>query len=288
MNISDIMTHVPLEKCPDIEPIQADQPRDSEIAHFYCNYRYWILNYAETLVEGTGIKEYEDPTRVYAGKDNTGENRFVSLLVNDAGYAFMALVNSYFDMIGQLCGSDGDSYDCYRKWKKIVDPNNPQKRPYYRFLTFKETSSLHSKTWASWDKGGDKPPVNRRVWYGLTTVLYDEYEKFNNKSRKPQTNMDWAKFCHSFFKNARNPVAHTAFPGRLLITRTESPIPWDMAKIGNRNVLLINVKGWYMRISDHFQQYIYRIRFPGIKFPEKDDKELRRRFLKRYKRLLDD
>ena len=127
----------------------------------------------------------------------------------------------------------------------------------------------------------DRPDTGRCVWYGLTALLYDEYKKINTKSKSPQTNPDWAKFCFLFCRYTRNPVAHTTFPSELLITRDPTPTSWVIRKVKNKNVVLINLPSWYKKISEHFDKYVLRIRFPKTV----EDEELRNRFLKRLTRL---
>ncbi|MBZ0284021.1 MAG: hypothetical protein K8L97_24995 [Anaerolineae bacterium] len=80
---------LPPEKLPR-DAIQYDQPYDEEICHFYSNYKHWILDYAETFISGKGIKEFEDQS-----------------FVGDSGFDLVALLNGHFDLIGQLCSSDG-------------------------------------------------------------------------------------------------------------------------------------------------------------------------------------
>jgi len=253
-----ITTHVdlPTERLPGGIPIDPNKKGDREIVYFYSNYRRWILDYAETLINGKGIKKFEDSEMV----GNTPK------FVNDAGFAFLAVVNGYFDMIGQLCGSDGDQYDCYRqrnsgKFQKVA---------------------IHGKyNWSKWDKPPDKkdykPQTDRCVWYGLTFVFSSDLDA---RKWNPKTNIVWARFCDSFYRYTRNPIAHTTFPSKLFITRDPIPI-WDFQKLNNRRVLAINLCLWYEKISGHFYEYTRRIRFPKTK----EDKELRRRFLKRYKKL---
>src|SRR5690349_10932858 len=135
-----ITTYFPLppDKLPGKVAVRADEPYDDVICQFYGNYRGWILNYAEALSSGHGIIEATPG------------------FIRDAGYAFLALVNSYFDMIGLLCGSDGDEYDCYRQW-------NSGKNAF-------ENANDPDRNWTKWDNPPDnkknyKPLVARRVAY---------------------------------------------------------------------------------------------------------------------------
>ncbi|MBZ0281176.1 MAG: hypothetical protein K8L97_10575 [Anaerolineae bacterium] len=196
----NIVNHVdlPIERLPGKTPIK--NKTDARIIYFYSNYRYWILDYAETLINGRGIKAFENTETV--------GDTYVPIFVNDAGYAFLALANGYFDMIGQLCGNDGDQYDCYRQSNKG------------KFQKFAINSN---RNWKLWDNPPDNkdhtPETTRCVWYGLTVVLYEEYKKFISTNRKAKTSAGWARFCNSFYHQTRNPIAHTTFPNKLLITR---------------------------------------------------------------------
>jgi hypothetical protein len=254
-----ITTHVqlPIDRLPGKLSIEPNRKWDKEIVYFYSNYRYWILDYAETLINGKGIKQFSEPEK----------------FVNDAGYAFLAIVNGYFELIGQLCGSDGDKYDCYRQWNRNKGKGKYQKATSHPF-----------DNWNNWDRNQKnpsnkilRPQSDRCIWYGLAVVF--ESDLTANKW-KPKTSLNWAKFCHSFYSNTRNSIAHTTFPNKLLITRDNSPVFW-FENIKRRKILSINLPLWYERIAQHFDQYILRIRYPQ----NIEDKVLRKKFLKRYKKL---
>jgi hypothetical protein len=244
---------LPPSELPGGIPMNPQKLGDQEIVYFYSNYRRWILDYADAMINGKGIQECENQ----------------EAFIQDAGFAFLAVINGYFDMVGQLCGSDGDAYDCYRQW-------NPGTK------SFQQVAGHKKKNWRLWDNPPDdedhKPETVRCVWYGLAAVFEEEVMANN---WQPKVNLHWAKFCDSYFKHTRNPIAHTTFPRELLITRSATNDIFWFEPIYDREVLAINLVSWYEKIAHHFEKYTFRIRFPK----HDSDILLRPRFLTRYEKL---
>jgi hypothetical protein len=242
---------LPSEKLPGNFPILDED--DRTIVRFYSKYRLWMFDYAEIFTKGTKIEKIDPPN--------------LNQIKQDSGFAVLTLLNSYFDVIGQLCGKDSDAIDnMYRKHKP------------------------DAKKWRPWDEATEqgqpdandnKPTPPCRIWYGLTFVFREHHRKHRIYITRRR---DWLQVCEIFYLQTRNGIAHIGFPGGILIFGPEEnrlpnsykqPLNWGRYK--DKLTIAINWVRWYEHLSNHFYDYILRLRSP-ITY---DDKRLRKMFLSR-------
>ncbi len=214
--------------------------------------------------------------------------------INDLDRDIKSIV-SYLDLPaeelpGKMSASDHDDqkitrfYAKYRFWmfdfaKLLVESNDESVRINSGFAVLNILNSYvdaigklcgNSKAYNDWDnKNGGEPPPKVRIKVGLEFI----FSELVNHSDREQV-------AELFYANYRNGIAHAGFPNRVFLGHDlEHPLAWG--NLGDKFILLVNPTLFYNHLRQHFDGYVFQLRYPN----NQGDLLLRELFLKRVDKI---